>query len=1078
MTSIRTNLKQIEQAVLGDLKDFQLATVNHLDKLYRSGQRRILVSDEVGLGKTLVARGIVAKLARLRLEEGAQGLFRVVYICSNTSIAGQNLAKLSISPRIKPRDTGSSRLSMQHLNIFLQEHDSQLLEDYVQLIPLTPSTSFRLTQGGGLYTERALLFAILEQLPELKPYLQSLEVFMANGARGFDAVKDKYREKVRTCNKKTKGEYLTFMQREVTNKLQANKQGSSLLTRLVQHLIKIEQNDYELIRDNNMLGELRMIFAQISVDLLQPDLVIMDEFQRFRYLLDSEQSTETGLLTHRFFNSDSVRILLLSATPYKMYSTLEEINELAIDEHYSEFLNVIEFLSATKEENLHFQEIWSNYSMKLRSFAEGDVAIVEAKQTAEKALFTKIARTERSSALAATDLIADSYNKELIPTKEEIKAYVAAHKLVQAMGATHNLPVDYVKSSPYLLSFMRNYRFKRDVERFFKKYPEKINLAKNKHLWLERSQFEHFTKLKPSNAKLEYVQNLVFKQNAARLLWVPPSRPYYELSGPFKDTEGFSKYLVFSAWEMVPRMLSTLLSYESERINVAELLKRKKHKERKAQYFTDSSGKRYPAARLNFSLSAGKPQAMSLFALLYPAKRLAACFKPMDVLNQGLKLQDVEREVETKIKDLLQELKHLEGSGSGQNWYYLAPMLLDDKEYVLDWLNQGRSLAEYVDLENEKSQDRGQKGFLAHLDQLTDLLQNPELNLGKQPADLHKVLTNMVLGSPAICIMRTYDSLGENYKINKPSQLAKVFINRMNTPESTAVIEVCYGESPRAHWQNLLRYGKEGNLQAVFDEYAHMLVESHGLSEAENKVTQLHRLILQAMNVNTASYRVDTFNDLKNKVVEKRTNPVNIRTHFAVAFTRSEGGVNKGEDRREAVRNSFNSPFRPFVLATTSIGQEGLDFHYYCRKLVHWNLPSNPIDLEQREGRIDRYKCLAIRQNVAKRYGNITFNKDIWSEMFAAAHLKEKTRQESELIPYWALTSSEEMVHIQRIVPMYAFSRDVSAYRRLIKILAHYRITLGHARQEELLEYLFTNHNEEDLQDLFLNLSPFYSQIL
>ena len=37
------------------------------------------------------------------------------------------------------------------------------------------------------------------------------------------------------------------------------------------------------------------------------------------------------------------------------------------------------------------------------------------------------------------------------------------------------------------------------------------------------------------------------------------------------------------------------------------------------------------------------------------------------------------------------------------------------------------------------------------------------------------------------------------------------------------------------------------------------------------------------------------------------------------------------------------------MLASTSIGQEGLDFHNYCRRIVHWNLPSNPIDLEQRE---------------------------------------------------------------------------------------------------------------------------------
>ncbi len=33
--------------------------------------------------------------------------------------------------------------------------------------------------------------------------------------------------------------------------------------------------------------------------------------------------------------------------------------------------------------------------------------------------------------------------------------------------------------------------------------------------------------------------------------------------------------------------------------------------------------------------------------------------------------------------------------------------------------------------------------------------------------------------------------------------------------------------------------------------------------------------------------------------------------------------------------------------------------------IVHWNLPSNPVDLEQREGRIHRYKGHALRKNIA-----------------------------------------------------------------------------------------------------------------
>ena len=49
--------------VLDGLKDFQRKTVDHVfDQLYGPRQtKRFLVADEVGLGKTLVARGVIAK---------------------------------------------------------------------------------------------------------------------------------------------------------------------------------------------------------------------------------------------------------------------------------------------------------------------------------------------------------------------------------------------------------------------------------------------------------------------------------------------------------------------------------------------------------------------------------------------------------------------------------------------------------------------------------------------------------------------------------------------------------------------------------------------------------------------------------------------------------------------------------------------------------------------------------------------------------------------------------------------------------------------------------------------------------
>ena len=113
--------------------------------------------------------------------------------------------------------------------------------------------------------------------------------------------------------------------------------------------------------------------------------------------------------------------------------------------------------------------------------------------------------------------------------------------------------------------------------------------------------------------------------------------------------------------------------------------------------------------------------------------------------------------------------------------------------------------------------------------------------------------------------------------------------------------------------------------------------------------------------LDTATYEIDTFEAFKKEVSGKdkfRDSRIKMRSHFAVCFSKS---TDKGSgDRKENLRNAFNSPLRPFVLASTSVGQEGLDFHNYCRKIMHWNLPCNPVDLEQREGRINRYKCLSI----------------------------------------------------------------------------------------------------------------------
>src|SRR5689334_21479321 len=75
---------------------FQEAAVEHIVARLkdRTGKasRRMLLADEVGLGKTVVARGVIE-----RLLKGRRTPLTVVYLCSNSEIAEQNRVKLDPS---------------------------------------------------------------------------------------------------------------------------------------------------------------------------------------------------------------------------------------------------------------------------------------------------------------------------------------------------------------------------------------------------------------------------------------------------------------------------------------------------------------------------------------------------------------------------------------------------------------------------------------------------------------------------------------------------------------------------------------------------------------------------------------------------------------------------------------------------------------------------------------------------------------------------------------------------------------------------------------------------------------------
>lgn len=146
--------------VLAGLKPFQRASVEHaFNRLYESedSSKRFLVADEVGLGKTIVAKGVIAKVVE-HLKD--QKRIDIIYICSNGDIARQNISRLNVTsekPFIK-----ATRLSL------LATAANNLNGNKLNFISFTPGTTFSKGYRTGSREERQLLYKILKGLVVVK----------------------------------------------------------------------------------------------------------------------------------------------------------------------------------------------------------------------------------------------------------------------------------------------------------------------------------------------------------------------------------------------------------------------------------------------------------------------------------------------------------------------------------------------------------------------------------------------------------------------------------------------------------------------------------------------------------------------------------------------------------------------------------------------------------------------------------------------------------------------------------------------------------------------------------------------
>ena len=1069
------DLHQIEQG----LKDFQLRTARAVFRqlyLRKRSTHRFLVADEVGLGKTLIARAVIARTLHHLWDKVER--IDVVYICSNADIARQNIKRLNVlgdEGKILP-----TRITL----LPIQLHD--LNKSRINFISFTPGTSFDLKSSLGVAQERLLLYWLL------KPIWKYTGTAPMNVFQGGVQTK-RFRRQIKAFSEKHKIDRTLANEFRRTLREHIREQRTNGETDLRERFDWLCQefcrSDSRISKDarwgrSALVGELRSLLAQTCVRMLEPDLIILDEFQRFKHLLSGED--EASVLARKLFEysdeTTDVRVLLLSATPYKMYTISEEGGD---EDHYSDFIDTLGFLCRDNKKVNKFSELLREYRYELLRFNDKSPARLEAlKSEIQTWLRRVMARTER---LAVTDDRAGMLTQIAPKDVQLLPGDVLAYVELQAIARMLEMPntIEYWKSSSYLLNFMEDYKLKRtfhDALEIGDKRQELTQaLRKAKHLLLSWKDLENYDALDPGNARLRGLVKQVIDSEMWQLLWLPPSLSYYELGGAFQNHSNIhiTKRLIFSSWRVVPKVVSTILSYEAERHAVRLF-------EPDAINTVSERERRGSTLLLRIAMSNGRPTGMPVLALMYPSISLARRYDPLELARDNksgslLALDEIRALIRGDIDRRLGDI-HIPLDSEGridEQWYWAAPILLDRHYYpqaTREWFEQPDLVIQWS---GEGS--AGEDAWYEHVERALQLLDG-ELTLGRPPEDLADVLTEFALGGPAICALRALDrftgpTLSRDLEArNAAAKIGWAFRSMYNRFEVAALLRGLKQTEP--YWRRVLEYGAEGGLQSVLDEYVHVLKDSLGMigDEPARMCTDLAEAIQRAIMVRASALSVDNIQPIRGGV--------DVSTHrlpsrFAMPF--AQGSDDEGDDtaasRAQKVREAFNSPFWPFVVTSTSIGQEGLDFHWYCHAIVHWNLPGNPVDLEQREGRIHRYKGHAVRKNLCLIHGRHVLEsrkKDPWLAVFDAA-CKARCDGENDLVPYW-IYPVEGGARIERHVPSLPLTRDRQLLIALRRSLAVYRLVFGQPRQDDLVEFLLRHVPKEQLDDLVkglrIDLSP------
>jgi hypothetical protein len=1024
-------------------KPFQDATVKHVLGRLRDkrGSRRFLVADEVGLGKTLVAQGVIDGLCRQSSHP-----LRVFYMCSSLAIAAQNKHRL-----------------LELIEDEEQREIAEIHEDRLDLLPsikiigkapfflysLSPQTTGG--EGTGRVDERIVIGKALREISETlgrkRAFLDKLRA--PAGERTWN---DRFAQ----VSLRDRAVLKPFRRRVCEGlKLAPHAHETTIADAVETGLNDDPRSTVEALRRAMTLAVL---------DALRPDLVILDEFQRFFEMLppsqgddddedeDEEQRSQTAhdvmraVLGDRSDRDERPAVLMLSATPYRLFSRMREGAQ-----HHEEFFQLLSFLfdDDGREDN-SLRNLFAEYRRSMVADKPGTTGVFDVRDTIETRLLRVMCRTERSR-LLGRDLPAPiAHRRDIQLRGDDVRVY--RHLCESAANVDFGVE-PYWSSIPFPLQAMD--------EGYVLRHRAQIAPLRpgERHLRLDRKVIRRYGEQPYPHPRLRGLLEQIPGEMLC-LPWLPPSRPWWPLGGVFaRAPEGrSSKALVFSRFRAVPRVLSAVLSYEAERaaFGRAEGAARRQAYDYFAR--TRSSAqreepvlgggrrrlglKRQPSPSFGFSSKKRHGESRRTLLLFLPAPELARLGDPLSI--EGLFGGRLTREkalamVRARLRDQLGEAKDAGPSPRGRLWRWVATLerRAPSGDGLLNALEQWAQSAQ-----------KSHPGAARIARELGEEMARP-FAPGEQPtqAELDELAELALLGPGNVLARAVARVFGEaSDPVARLSRLLGVASLSLRTyldaPEWHLFLRGRErGRRKEGHAGRVRRAVWDGNLEAVLDEYLVVLQGFGAPGPDPAREDAALKDLEQALSLRDAHVTIHR--------LSKDGDPMRMRCHAAAPLGLSAAEVEDttGAFRGNALRIAFNSPFRPMALVTTSIGQEGLDFHLYCRNVVHWDLPDNAIDLEQRDGRVTRYGGLAVRQSLSDRFVEFPADRSPWH---ALAERVSKEESAGGLSPWWSVPNSA----ICRTVFVPSFSGQVERLEELEADLAYYRLTLGQSDQEHLVRAL------------------------